>query len=59
MNDRYDSLLLKGILVRVCFGTLFLFGQNDGFANEAPGLLRDVKDQAVKEILLKQIRALI
>ena len=32
---------------------------NDGFADEALGLLRDVKDQSVKEILLKQIRALI
>ena len=32
---------------------------NDGFADEALGLLRDVKDQSVREILLKQIRALI
>ena len=32
---------------------------NDEFANEALGLFRDVKDQAVREILLKQIRALI
>ena len=31
---------------------------NDGFADEALGLLRDVKDQSVREILLKQIRAL-
>ena len=31
---------------------------NDGFADEALGLLRDVKDQS-REILLKQIRALI
>ena len=29
---------------------------NDGFADEALGLLRDVKDQSVREILLKQIR---
>lgn len=28
---------------------------NDGFADEALGLLRDVKDQSVREILLKQI----
>lgn len=32
---------------------------NDGFVDEALGLLRDVKDQSVREILLKQIRALI
>ena len=32
---------------------------NDGFADEALGLLRDVKDQSVREIFLKQIRALI
>jgi len=32
---------------------------NDDFTNEAIGLLRDVKDRAVREILLKQIRALI
>lgn len=32
---------------------------NDGFADEALGLLRDVKDQSVREILLKQIMALI
>lgn len=32
---------------------------HDGFADEALGLLRDVKDQSVREILLKQIRALI
>ena len=32
---------------------------NDGFADEALGLLRDVKDQSVREILLKQIRTLI
>ena len=32
---------------------------NDGFADEARGLLRDVKNQSVREILLKQIRALI
>lgn len=32
---------------------------NDGFADEALGLLRDVKDQSVREILVKQIRALI
>lgn len=32
---------------------------NDGFADEALGLLRDVKYQSVREILLKQIRALI
>lgn len=32
---------------------------NDGFADEALGLLRDVKDQSVRESLLKQIRALI
>lgn len=32
---------------------------NDGFADEALGLLRDVKVQSVREILLKQIRALI
>ena len=32
---------------------------NDGFADEALGLLRDVKDQSEREILLKQIRALI
>ena len=32
---------------------------NDGFAHEALGLLRDVKDQSVREILLKQIRVLI
>ena len=25
---------------------------NDGFANEALGLLRDVKDQSVREILI-------
>lgn len=31
---------------------------NDIFANEALRLLQDVKDQAVREILLKQIRAL-
>ena len=30
---------------------------NDGFADEALGLLRDVKDQSVREILLKQIMA--
>lgn len=35
------------------------FADNDGFADEALGLLRDVKDQSVREILLKQIRALI
>ena len=29
---------------------------NDGFADEALGLLRDVKYQSVREILLKQIR---
>ena len=28
---------------------------NDGFADEALGLLRDVKDQSVREILLKQL----
>ena len=32
---------------------------NDGFADEALGLLRDVKYQSVREILLKQIMALI
>lgn len=35
------------------------FADNDGFADEALGLLRDVKDQSEREILLKQIRALI
>ena len=35
------------------------FVDNDGFADEALGLLRDVKDQSEREILLKQIRALI
>ena len=43
-------------------GKLVLLGfadNNDGFADEALGLLRDVKDQSVREILLKQIRALI
>ena len=38
---------------------LLIFGNNDGFADEALGLLRDVKYQSVREILLKQIRALI
>ena len=32
---------------------------NDGFADEALGLLRDVKDQSVREILLKQILGLL
>lgn len=32
---------------------------NDDFASEALGLLQNVKDHAVKDILLKQIRALI
>ena len=32
---------------------------NDGFVDEALGLLRDVKDQSVRDILLKQIRSLI
>ena len=32
---------------------------NDDFASEALGLLQNVKDPAVKDILLKQIRALI
>jgi len=31
---------------------------NDGFADEALGLLRDVKDQSVREILLKQIKGI-
>ena len=35
------------------------FADNDGFADEELGLLRDVKDQSEREILLKQIRALI
>lgn len=38
---------------------LLFADNNDGFADEALGLLRDVKDQSVREILLKQIRALI
>ena len=39
--------------------SLLGFADNDGFADEALGLLRDVKDQSEREILLKQIRALI
>lgn len=63
MGRKQNSLHFIDSLAKVLQTTPnYLLGfadNNDGFADEALGLLRDVKDQSVREILLKQIRALI